>query len=293
MESCRIKFMFLHVVLDVLLAITVIGGFFLGTQICLDFLRVSVIWVIIYSGILGIAVCSWLYSVLKNSVLFLFKNAIIYTYADSECSSVLQACKGCLRSYKSMFAVPVFNKIIRGIIHKLAGMLEKSTSESALSKYLETLNDLFVFKCGKKMIIKTFDYFDECILAYCYKHPDVSLCDGSIQAFAIFIRNLPKLLGIASSISILSLICNVLLWVCGYLLSFKFFGVSAFVVIVTYVVLCSIRFVLEDAVLRQVLMGSLISTFLQYDFDETEDEQLVVDLKDCIPDFEDLISGVF
>lgn len=268
-------------------------GFFFGMRVVTDFLHVPILAVILYAGILGVAVFSYLYGVLKNSVLFVFKNSIIYTYADPNCSSVFEACKGCLRNYKSMFSVPILNKLIRTIINQIASAVAEQSSDNILYKYVDGLNDNFVFKCGKKMLAKTFDYFDECVLAYSYKHPENSLSESSLRAIVIFIKRLPALLAKATAISAFCLFSDILLWIIGYLIAFKLFGVSISVIVLTYILLCAIRFVLDDAILHQLLMGSLIKTFIEFEFSEAEDNQLLEELKENISGVNDLMSETF
>lgn len=307
---CRMWFGVLRILVDCVMVYAVVKGFWLGVAFCTDFLRVTYWAVVLYASVLGVALVAVLYTVLKDTAFFVLKNATIYSVCHEECTTVWEAFAGCIRNFKSMLAIPVFNKLVRKIVKEVQQIAEGKCEGSALSTYCEALNGNQLFRLGKRMVVKTFDLFDECILAYCYSHVETGLAESAVRATAIFLKNLPKLVVKATSISLLLTITDVFVFVLCFLGMLKWYGFHVLSLVGMYVVFCAIRFVLDDAVLQPMLMVSLIKTFLECDesmsnegsSEESSDEgnagadeytQTVEEIKQSMQSVQEILNNTF
>lgn len=272
----ELRFTVLHLIVDCLFIVLAFYAFMCGVHYGSLYLDLYFWFIKLLLGISGIGIVLKLTVWIKSTLLFLIKNGRIYAQCCKECHSVLGAFGGISRCFKETITVTVFNKLIRQCLSEISEKIEEFEEESALTRLLSVLEQSKLYRVSKRVIIKAFDYADECILGYCYANADQEngMVECAVKAFIIFIKNSPKIFGKVVTIMTLEIFFKAAYWLCFILFCWNYvyfsifdISVSLLNIVVCYIIGKLVSFVLEDAVFEPMLMHGVIASFKETKWD--------------------------
>ena len=212
----------------------------------------------------------------QQFVLPLLKYAEIYCGVND--TGIMASAVGCMANFDSTLAIPAFDSILRKSFKEIfdtvqsSGVVSNDSEEpSKFNNLLDNLQDTSLVQASKGLLKIYSEYPDECILAYCYKYPDVPIYKATLQATGIFLKNAPLIMGQIAALYVIGVAIRVILWVVVAVFVIKY-GVFTLTNIFLYAMLgYSIQFILCNAIYEPILMNTIISTFLQK-AEECEDD---------------------
>lgn len=215
----------------------------------------------------------------QQFILPLLKYTEIYSNVNN--TGFMASAIGCMANFDSTLAIPTFDSILRKSFKEIfntvqeSGVLSDSDDAqgetSKLGNLLDNLQDTKLVKASKGLLKIYAEYPDECVLAYCYKYPDVPIYKATLQAVGVFLKNAPLIMGQIAALYVIGIAIRVIIWIILGIFVLKY-GVFTLTNVFLYVMLgYSIEFVVCNALYEPVLMNTIISTFLQK-ADDCEDD---------------------
>ena len=164
---------------------------------------------------------------------------------------------------------------------------EEQTASQPVSGSLQAVGDVIqgshLFKIAKNLLKVYVDYLDECVLAYCYAHPDNKFFDSCIKSIQISVTHATDIISKIAVVVAINYVTKILLYA-GYV--YCLFTVIPFTYvnfIISFLFVKCLHFVIQDVFCEPLLMRSILETFCSYD---TEDNGLSLDeIREKAPSF--------
>lgn len=275
----EVRFRILRAVIDAVFCILLFFGFMCGIHYGTQIMGLYFWHVKFLLGIVGAGFTVRLTGWVKSTLLFIIKNGSIYAECREDCNTVMGAFSGVMSNFKDTVSITVFNRLIREGLKDIKDMVLESKGKEekgALDSIFENIGNSRIVKVSERIIVKAFDYVDECILGYCFAHEEdnQSIIKNALEAFLIFIKHSPEIFGKVITIISIEIVFRVIYWAVlvmyctsTFYFGFEDLGATALNLVLCYCVGKLISFILEDAVFEPSLMHGIISTFIKYDYD--------------------------
>lgn len=256
----RWKLTGLRILLDALAFFILYKAYFWGIEIGIELFGFDWWFVKILYGATIAAVIYYLFGYVKNSLFFMFKSATIWALCNhGEETSIFAVLGRVTVGWKETFSIPLINEAVRGLFKNIN---EKITDEGETPEILKSLESSSGFKGLRGLAIKTFDYADECVLAWCYSHEDC-LLQECVTGVAVFIQNSVKLMAYLTPVILLQSIVRVVACVITIRVYLGVVGLSLTTIVPCYVVCLGVDFLLKDAILEPFLMDGVVRKYLE------------------------------
>lgn len=257
-----------------------------------DILSSNLAFISVIRGLVTLAGALIIMRLCQIIIIPIIKYAEIYSIVYD--TGIIASFIGCISNFDSTITIPVFNVIIRKSFTELFLKIkdlgkdtptvttEEGEDKAAeppkdnplkdkLGGILDSLKDSRVGKASMKFIKVYAEYPDECVLAYCYKYPDMPIYKAVLQGIGVFIKNSPLIIGQIAAMVIMNYILKIVIILITVSFILKH-GVFTIINLFFYALLIyGIQFVITDVLTEFILMSSIIVTFLNKAVDETED----------------------
>ena len=265
---------FLRIVLWALLAYFTVRGYIFCSDLIVELTGLD--WVLIrFIGGLGMtSTIYWCLSKVKQFLSFLFNSSMVWMIVKDKKNEPVTALINVTCNFKETFSVPVMNIAVRKTFSKIADII--TSKEIETPAFLQDVADSSVFKIGKYLITRVFDYADECVLAWCYSKDD-TLLEECTSGIAVFQKHfIDMLTSITPIVLIHSLVRVAAVFITAWYYVF-YMGVSAKTVIPAFFAILLIREFVDDAVLNPMFLEFVITKFSEY-----LDEDDFIDMKNNV-----------
>lgn len=128
----------------------------------------------------------------------------------------------------------------------------------------EDVSEVFVYKVLTSIVYvisKCFDYLDECVLAYCYTHPDDSLGSAAENAVVIFLENSATLLIKTTTVCLTSAFIKIVIAIVETLLLLKTMPFTFINLITIYLIVHVSGFVIADSLIEPLMLDGVVKEF--------------------------------
>lgn len=254
----EVRFGVLRVLVDCLCA----GIISFGVLCCIHYgtqlLGLYFVVLKILFGIVGVGVSIRCYSWLRRFALVAVKNAGIYAQCNEDCNSVADAFRGVAGCFGGTMKAFVFNKLVQEALSEV-----KDAMAGEADTLFNSLKETKLGSAPEKTLVKVFDYFDACILGYCYRkqNKEKSVAKCALEAFVLFVDNPAPPMGQVMTAITLEWIFKIAFWIVFTLACLKAFKFSLLNVLMCFAIGKGINFVLGDAIFEPFLMHSIVAAF--------------------------------
>ena len=247
----------------------------------------SDIWFIqLLRGGVTVTACIVFMHLVKSIVTPILKYAQIYSLVNDK--GIILSIVGCITQFKSTISIPIFNWVLRKsfkeifeLVKDSAGSTGDNEQTSVIPKLLENLGGTRIGKVSSKLLKVYSEYPDECVLAYCYKNPEVPMFNATLQGVGIFLKNAPVLIGQIAAVMVMEAFVKVALLVI-LLCIIKTHGIFTITNCIFYFLLYYlIQFVLCNSIAEPILMSAVVKTYLGKA--EKEEENLEEEVENIFP----------
>lgn len=239
-----------------------------------DILQTNFAFIQVLRGLIALSLALVLINFTKKYVTGFLKSALLFYHAHYESDLSVGSCMfGAIKQFKSTASIPIFTSIVHKAVTALVTLCKNSLKDGTpLDSFLEQLGQSKIIQCGKKLSNIYINYADECVLTYCYKYPKQSLLKSSVEAISIFLKDAVDIFAKIGAIVAIQYILNAFIYVGGFLYFFKTYEFTLYSVIIAFVVMKSIVFIFNDAIMSPILMNSIVR-----EFSEKEAETIQID----------------
>lgn len=259
----EVRFGILRVLVDCLCA----GIIFFGVLCCIHYgtqiLGLYFVVLKILFGIVGIGISIRCYSWLRRFALGIIKSGSIYAQCNEDCNGVFDAFRGVVGCFDNTMKVFAFNKLVWESLSEIKDTIAVKGEESQASTLFNSLKETKLGSVSERTLVKVFDYFDECILGYCYRkqNKEKGIARCALEAFVLFVNNPIVLVGQVMTVITLEWIFKIAFWIIFTLACLKAFKFSLLNVLMCFAIGKGVNFVLSDAIFEPFLMHSIIVAF--------------------------------
>lgn len=257
----RWKFAGLRLALDTIIFYLLYKSYFIGVEIGIKMFQFDYWFITPVYGSAAAAVVYLFIGFVKKTIFFFAKSGTIWSLCNPDkTDSVMSVLATITVDWKETFSIPAINAAVRTLLSKIH---EKIKSDEETPEIFKSLESSSAFKGLKNLAVKTFDYADECVLAWSYSHDDC-LLQECLTGVAMFIKNAPKLIAYMAPVIILQTIirgCVAAFFVVQY---FHIFGFGLTTIVPCYIGVLGVDFVLYDALLEPFMMDGVIRKYLSF-----------------------------
>lgn len=238
-----------------------------STENSYDILASDMWFVNIIRGLILLAGFYILLDLIKNYLNAFIKSAQIFYTANLEQDfSTFECFIGATLRFKHTLAIPIFNKIIRNcayeIVENIRDVSNENEENNKFGDLLDNLKGSKIVKASKWMLKKYTDYIDECVLVYCYVHPEKSMLRSAVEAISIFIRSGFKIIEQMAVVIILQVLLRIALSVTIIVALFNMAQLTLTKILVGFIIIKIVEFILQDALIEPLLMQKILNVFV-------------------------------
>lgn len=257
---------FINSLADVSVTILVYIGYLYAVRNGDDLLQKNYWFVQIFRGFAFVSFAVLLISFVKKYVSAYLKYAQIYYVSSGHKGSVLHCFSGAVSCFKSSVCIPVFTKLIHKGFSTVFDICKDKTDElsekaSVFGDILDNVKNSKIMQAGTYVSKIYLDYADECVLVYCYQHPENSLLKNSLTAMTIFFKNCVEICSRIAVVSVFRVLAVGIIWISGIALFVTKFNITFYSTVCAYVFIKLIIFVISDAMLHPLMMNVILETF--------------------------------
>lgn len=257
----RYKFAALRVVIDLVIYYLLVKSYVFGIALGIKLFGFDYWFIEVVYGAIMAAGVNYLIGLFKRYVLFMFKCGTIWSVCFPEDQAISTVLTKVTCDWKETFTIPAINLAVRKVFDGVGDLILSKDKETP--EILQVVADSTLFKTSKKLAMKTFDYADECVLAWSYSHED-SLLTECIDGICSFVVNLPKLVLYITPVVILQTITRVVVAVAAMLAGIHLLGIELTTIVPIYLIVLGADYTLCDAILEPFTMDSVIRKFMSY-----------------------------
>lgn len=268
---------FLNSIAEVSVTILVYFGYLYAVRNGDDLLQKNYWFVQIFRGFVFASFAVLLITFIRKYVTAYLKYAQIYFVSNGQNGSIMYCFGKAMLCFKSSLCVPIFTSIIyKGfstIFDLCKSKSEESASDSGIIRELYAkIKDSRVMRAGSYVSKMYIEFADECVLAYCYQHPENSLLKNALTAMTIFLKNCIEICSKIAVVTVFRILLSSAIWFCGIILFCTKFTVTFHSTVCAFVLLKLIEFIISDAMLHPLMMNVVLEAFCNSEgaeFDET------------------------
>lgn len=211
----KLKYIFIRLVFNALFALILLKCFIFGSQYGVELIGLNNWLIQLFCGISTALLFNAVLSLAQRTILLYLKHLQIASICvpDRNPNAVVFSRIG------TVSVIVILNKILRGLAKEIIDAI-KNGACSSIELFAEISHSTLA-KGGKYVISKCFDYLDECVLAYCYTHPDDSLGSAAENAVVIFLENSATLLIKTTTVCLTSAFIKIVIAIVETLLLLK------------------------------------------------------------------------
>lgn len=275
----QVKVIAIQIVMNICIAIIMIKAFTFGVALEKEIWGWDFWFVTMVIGAIVSAAAYKFLRVAQEFIGFLLKASYIYSLTCEE-TSLLKCLSYVTLEFKETASVATINAVVRKLMKALTDSIYTSEEVPEFLqrfKKLTFINNLAnspIVGIAKKLTFKTFDYADECVLAYCYAKDDALLVE-CFKGLCQFMKSALKTSAIIGSLLVISVIIKSFLIIGFVWYFFTHCAISATSLVVAYIVLMSVLFIWDDSIFETLCCYSTVKSFMkEVDLDEEPDEQI-------------------
>lgn len=262
-----------EVVGEVALTILFYYWYVKSTENSYDILASDIWFVNIIRGLVLLAGFYFTLEVIKRYLNAFIKSAqIFYTANAKQDFSILECFIGATLRFKHTLAIPIFNKVIRGCAGEIVESIQKldKDSDGPVDELFDNLKNTKVGKASKWMLKKYTDYIDECVLVYCYVHPEKSMLRSTLESVGIFIRSGFKIIEQMAVVIILQVLLRIAL-VAGVVIAIaSMHNITVTKILIGFIVIKIVEFIMQDAIIEPLLMQKILNVFVKQEANSSD-----------------------
>lgn len=257
---------FINSLADVSVTILVYIGYLYAVRNGDDLLQKNYWFVQVFRGFAFASFAVLLITFVKRYVSAYLKYAQIYYVSCGHKGSVLQCFSGAVSCFKSSVCVPIFTKLIHKgfstVFDICKGKSDELTEKAGVfGDILDNVKGSKIMQAGTYVSKIYLDYADECVLAYCYQHPENSLLKNSLTAMTVFFKNCVEICSRIAVVSVFRLLAVGVIWISGIAFFVTKFNVTFYSTVCAYVFIKLIVFIVSDAMLHPLMMNVILEAF--------------------------------
>ena len=208
----------------------------------------------------------WFVQVFRGFAFASFAVLLITYVSCGHKGSVLQCFSGAVSCFKSSVCVPIFTKLIHKgfstVFDICKGKSDELTEKAGVfGDILDNVKGSKIMQAGTYVSKIYLDYADECVLAYCYQHPENSLLKNSLTAMTVFFKNCVEICSRIAVVSVFRLLAVGVIWIRGIAFFVTKFNVTFYSTVCAYVFIKLIVFIVSDAMLHPLMMNVILEAF--------------------------------
>ena len=257
---------FINSLADVSVTILVYIGYLYAVRNGDDLLQKNYWFAQVFRGFAFASFAVLLITFVKRYVSAYLKYAQIYYVSCGHKGSVLQCFSGAVSCFKSSVCVPIFTKLIHKgfstVFDICKGKSDELTEKAGVfGDILDNVKGSKIMQAGTYVSKIYLDYADECVLAYCYQHPENSLLKNSLTAMTVFFKNCVEICSRIAVVSVFRLLAVGVIWISGIAFFVTKFNVTFYSTVCAYVFIKLIVFIVSDAMLHPLMMNVILEAF--------------------------------
>lgn len=236
-------------------------GYYLGTRFFNLMIGVEIDIPIIQLafGIMGFGAVSHLFNKPRMAINALIKYCYIYSLSHNNIGFT-ESFKGVLKNFKGTFGIILADKIIKDTVEALVKDLGKSNGFRYIYGFLEKIPG---FTLASKLLDKItrvqYDYLDEYVLYFYYKHQDPSMFKGIRNGFVSYIKNTGNVIGSIVTSSVINFIISVIVRVAIIGSYIYFFNITILGVFWVMLVLGLVMpIIVQEVLLDSILLVNIL-----------------------------------
>lgn len=247
-------------VLDVLLALLVLVMYNFGSKILSTITGIDFWGISIVGGCTACAAIFYLFSRAKDVIWYLLKGSMIWSVCYPKDKGLLVSLRKITCDWKETFSVAAINTVVRRTLRSLADVF--NNKEMELPDFLKIFQKYSVVRVGKKVLIRVFDYADECTLAWCYLHDD-PLLKECVTGLALFMKNSISIMATLIPMILMSAALRVVVAVGVIVLYTENILLSIKGIVIGYVLAMTVDRILVDSFLEPLTMHAVVQKYTQ------------------------------
>lgn len=251
----KLQYIFIRLVFNALFALVLLKCFTLGAQYGVQLIGLNNWLIQLFCGIST--------ALLFNAVLSLAQKTILLYLKHLQIASICVPDKNpnvvVFSRIGTVSVIVILNKILRGLAKEIVESI-KNGSCGSIELFAEISRSTLA-KGGKYIIGKCFDYLDECVLSYCYTHPNDSLGSAAENAVVIFLENSATLLIKTTTVCLTSAFIKAVIAIVETLLLLKVLPFSFINLITIYLIVHVSGFVIADSLVEPLMLDNIVKEF--------------------------------
>lgn len=274
-----------RLIIDLVYVIAIYIGFCAGKAIGMQYLFTDMFIAELYCGFIGVAVVVALFTWLKSSIIFFIKAVGLYSVVTK--TPPLDSFKHTQKQFNKVAEIAVVTKLITEAVKDIRDALTGEGIEKQLREYFPLVSNLpfaGAIKVLGRNYLESFTYLDECILAYSFAM-DKPIISSLKSAITIFLKQSPKIMTELIKSKFSMAILNAMVVIAAIILALDKYRVTVSGVILFYIVIRTVIYVLDDALVEPFLMQQVIEEFIK-DV-PSEEEQLITNMTNLTADCEE------
>lgn len=253
----KYTYIIIRLVFNAFFALLLLKLFYVGADFGVNMIGLNTWWLQLFCGISVALLFNAVLSLAKNTILLYLKHLQIASICTPDCNPNVVI----FSRIKTVSAIVILNKILRTLAKEIMEAV-KTGACSNIPLFTELNNNTLV-KGGKFILTKCFDYLDECVLSYCYMHPDVSLGEAAENAVVIFLENSATLLIKTTTICLASSFLKIIIAIVETLLLFRIIPFSLINLIFIYLIVHVTGFVIADSLVEPMMLEGVVKEFCE------------------------------
>lgn len=251
----KLKYIFIRLVFNALFALILLKCFIFGSQYGVELIGLNNWLIQLFCGISTALLFNAVLSLAQRTILLYLKHLQIASICvpDRNPNAVVFSRIG------TVSVIVILNKILRGLAKEIIDAI-KNGACSSIELFAEISHSTLA-NGGKYVISKCFDYLDECVLAYCYTHPDDSLGSAAENAVVIFLENSATLLIKTTTVCLTSAFIKIVIAIVETLLLLKTMPFTFINLITIYLIVHVSGFVIADSLIEPLMLDGVVKEF--------------------------------
>lgn len=251
----KLVYIAIRLFFNVLFALILLKCFYAGAYYGVQMIGVNTWWLQLFCGISVALLFNSVLALAKNSILLYLKHLQIASICVPDVNPNVTV----FSRIKTVSLIIVLNRILRALAKEIMDAIKNGAVNSV--ELFSELNNHSLIKGGKFILTKCFDYMDECVLSYCYTHPDVSLGEAAENAVVIFLENSATLLIKTTTVCLTSVFLKFLIAVIELIVLLKTIPFTFINLIFIYLIIHVSGFVIADSLVEPMMLEGVVKEF--------------------------------
>lgn len=268
----KCRYIVLRFVVNTLFSLILLKCYLFGSTLSLQLIGIDG-WIFqLFFGISTALLCNAFLHLAKNTLFCYLKHLQVASlcFPEKNPNTVI------FSRFKTFVTIVTLNRIVRLVSGELIEAFKGGRTFNV--GFLQEMNNNFFIRNGKLVLTKCFDYMDECVLAYCYLHPEKKIGEAAETAIVIFLEKTGSFLVKTITITLTTVAVKVVIAIFEFCFLVKVIPMTFMNLILVYLVVHVSGFVVNDSIVEPLLLNSFIKEFTELELDSGDNFRVLEEL---------------